>query len=622
MEENKTPKEQQTANNTDQVCDSEEKKTPPVKKKIGKLPQKTLYMIIGGAAALVILAVVIVILLIPKGDSPNNPLHTHSFGEWETVAEATCGNNGEMKHSCACGEIETKEIPATGAHILTEWAIDKAPTEDSDGIIYGKCENCDERVNEKTIPYVKADMYAYRVNNDGVTCTLDGFKSGKEISDPVIPTNLDGYIVTVIGVNAFCYDKITSVTIPDTVVSLEFGAFNSCEQLQTVNLPDGLVEICDSAFASCDSLKSIVIPASVVTMGSGIFDYCSSLESITFENGSKLQRLSVATLFADTLVESVEIPDTVSFAGGISVSSFDDLSPFTEYDNAYYIGNKDNPYHILLSAKSGDITSCTIHEDTKVIADSAFSFCRNLTSISFPGDCELRSIGWQAFMNCGNLTQIYIGGGVEYIGERAFMFCSKLGNAYIGRRTKSISNEAFAHCSELNSIEIPAGVTELGNSAFLYCRSLESVTFAEGSLLESIGESAFEECKNLKEIIIPKNVSYIGKCAFRYCTYIKSITLPEKITAIYENTFSSCANLRSIDIPEGVISIGNYCFTGCYELENVYLPTSLTELGYTVFDGPDTVYYAGSEEEWNTLLANALSSPAFYNTIIHFNYNK
>ena len=620
MEENKTSKEQQTANNTDQVCDSKEKKTPPVKKKIGKLPQKTLYMIIGGAAALIILAVVIVILLIPKGDSPNNPLQTHSFGEWETVTEVTCGNGGEMKRSCTCGEVETKEIPATGAHILSGWSVEKAPTEDSDGIMYVKCENCNERVNEKYIPYVKADQYSYDVNSDGITCTLRGFKRDKEVSDPIIPSNLDGYIVTVIGANAFCYEDITSVTIPDTVVSLDVDAFDSCYQLKSVNLPNGLVEIGDGAFQCCKALESITIPASVVTIGYA-FRSCESLENVIFESGSKLQRIDVWGLFNNTAVKSIDIPDTVVFARGILSEFIYDPSTFTKYDNAYYIGSKDNPYHILVGVKSYDITSCNIHKDTKVIADSAFTFCDKLTSISFPNDCKLRSIGWQTFTDCEKLTQIYIGGGVEYIGERAFMFCSMLENIYIGSTTKSIGDEAFWNCGKLKSIEIPAGVTEIGKSAFEECQSLESVTFAEGSLLESIGESAFEYCTSLKEMDIPKGVSYIGQYAFRSCESMAKLTLPDKVTEYYTSTFGGCA-FKELVIPEGVISLGDYCFSGCYDLENLYLPTSLTIFGYKVFNCPDNVYYAGSEEEWNALLADGLGTSDFTNTIFHFNYTK
>ena len=36
--------------------------------------------------------------------------HTHEFGDWETVTEATCSETGVKKRYCECGETETEAI--------------------------------------------------------------------------------------------------------------------------------------------------------------------------------------------------------------------------------------------------------------------------------------------------------------------------------------------------------------------------------------------------------------------------------------------------------------------------------------------------------------------------------
>lgn len=36
--------------------------------------------------------------------------HTHSFGEWKTVENATCEKAGLSRRSCACGASEEKEL--------------------------------------------------------------------------------------------------------------------------------------------------------------------------------------------------------------------------------------------------------------------------------------------------------------------------------------------------------------------------------------------------------------------------------------------------------------------------------------------------------------------------------
>ena len=40
--------------------------------------------------------------------------HTHAFGAWTVTTPATCTTDGVETRSCACGETETRAIPATG----------------------------------------------------------------------------------------------------------------------------------------------------------------------------------------------------------------------------------------------------------------------------------------------------------------------------------------------------------------------------------------------------------------------------------------------------------------------------------------------------------------------------
>ena len=51
-----------------------------------------------------------------------------------------------------------------------------------------------------------------------------------------------------------------------------------------------------------------------------------------------------------------------------------------------------------------DITSCTIHADTKVICGGAFYNCTGLTSVTIGNG--VTSIGYEAFRGCTGLTSI------------------------------------------------------------------------------------------------------------------------------------------------------------------------------------------------------------------------
>ena len=71
----------------------------------------------------------------PKTD-PKETEHTHVWGDWETVTEATCKKKGNEKRVCECGEEETREI-ALKEHTYTETLT--APTCSSEGYTTYTC---------------------------------------------------------------------------------------------------------------------------------------------------------------------------------------------------------------------------------------------------------------------------------------------------------------------------------------------------------------------------------------------------------------------------------------------------------------------------------------------------
>ena len=48
-----------------------------------------------------------------KENEENSPEHTHVFGEWTTVTEATCTEDGLQERTCECGEKEDSIISKT-----------------------------------------------------------------------------------------------------------------------------------------------------------------------------------------------------------------------------------------------------------------------------------------------------------------------------------------------------------------------------------------------------------------------------------------------------------------------------------------------------------------------------
>ena len=106
--------------------------------------------------------------------------------------------------------------------------------------------------------------------------------NGELVDNLVIPEG-----VTEIKAFAFVGGKFTSVTLPDSVLSVGKEAFSSCDNLERVQLGKGVKTLGDKVFSRCKSLQVLKIPASVETMGSWILDQnYANIKEVHFEGNA------------------------------------------------------------------------------------------------------------------------------------------------------------------------------------------------------------------------------------------------------------------------------------------------------------------------------------------------
>lgn len=108
---------------------------------------------------------------------------------------------------------------------------------------------------------VSGIRWVYTINDDD-TCTITSSSYASGVV--VIPEKIGSYKVTALGAggmnNIFggnSNNTVTSVTIPNSVIAINDGAFRSSKMLESVNIPDSIISIGPQVFCDCTSLTSI-----------------------------------------------------------------------------------------------------------------------------------------------------------------------------------------------------------------------------------------------------------------------------------------------------------------------------------------------------------------------------
>ena len=421
--------------------------------------------------------------------------------------------------------------------------------------------------------------FIYKNNNYyGVYDGYDGYisaYSGNIVIPKTITFSGTTYSVTSIGEHAFsrCYDRVTSVTIPNSITSIGKYAFSRCSGLTSlvVDKNNGTYDSRNNCNAIIETstnnlivgCKNTTIPNSVTSIGYGAFYNCSGLTSVKVDknNGTYDSRNNCNAI--------IETSTNKLIVGCKNTTIGNSVSSIGEY---------------AFEGCSG-LTSVTIGNSVTSIGSGAFEGCSGLTSVTFNAEkcTEMGSYNYPVFRDCTNLKSLTIGNKVTTIPDYAFKDCSGLTSVTIPNSVTSIGDCVFSGCTGLTTMTIPNSVTTIGYSAFSVCSGLTSVTIPNS--VTSIDNYAFSGCSGLTSVTIPNSVTSIGNAAFSGCSGLTSVTIPNSVTSIGNAAFSGCSGLTSVTIGNSVTSIGYHAFFRCSGLTSVTIGNSVTSIGYDAFYG-------------------------------------
>lgn len=137
---------------------------------------------------------------------------------------------------------------------------------------------------------------------------IDGSTLSGDVVIPEGMTQIMTGAFAIIDWSTHANDKITSVSIPDSVTLISPYAFNQCTNLTSVTIPNNVTTIGNSAFSDCTKLSSVVLSNKLETIGYGAFARCNNLTNITLPDSLK----SIgAKAFVGTGLSKIYIPSSV-----------------------------------------------------------------------------------------------------------------------------------------------------------------------------------------------------------------------------------------------------------------------------------------------------------------------
>jgi hypothetical protein len=270
------------------------------------------------------------------------------------------------------------------------------------------------------------------------------------IKDVVIPDTLYGLKVTIIGNEAFRKKVITSVVIPDTVISIEngeihdtvytdyYGAFSNNLALTKVTLGKGLKIVGSCAF-SRTGLTEIIIPDSVTIIGDAAFGWTS------YDPDDGWRRKSGdSKLVKVTLGKGLQAIGKEAFIGN-QIAELNLPTSLKEIKDYTFAGNQ--------------IQKIIFSTGLEIIGIGAFNK-NKITELELPS--SLKEIKDYAFAD-NQIQKITFGTRLEIIGRWAFNKNQIIELTTLPSSLKEIRGGAFQE-NQMRMVIIPNGVTYINNS--------------------------------------------------------------------------------------------------------------------------------------------------------------
>ncbi len=266
--------------------------------------------------------------------------------------------------------------------------------------------------------------------------------------------------------------------------------------LSSFIFPETLKTIQGGAFAGTSLAGSLVLPEGLV-----------SIESINGLN---------AGAFRNTFISSVSFPTTLTTIASYSFQGCSSIvSTLSIPESVVEIGEW------AFDGCNGLVGALKLPDDLEVLGKAAFNGCSGLSGdLIIP--TKITSIEAAVFYNCSLGGRLVMHEGIQQIAGEAFMGNSFKGELLLPQNLMFIGERAFSYNLFTSIPILPETLTSIGSEAFSHnARLMGIVSFPDD--ISTISAELFSNCPQLEGIVLPPYVSGIGQNAFNGCVQLNSI---------------------------------------------------------------------------------------------------
>ena len=232
--------------------------------------------------------------------------------------------------------------------------------------------------------------------------------------------------------------------------------YPSGDPREVFEIPEGVLSIGAGAFNDAKNLKEVIMSDSIVRVQFLAFNGCSNLESVTIGNGC---RFIDQYVFSGTALKSIHIPASVNilYSGTFGYEHMVETVTVDPQNPVFYVEDNVLYAHYTQAIVSANYTPT----DSYMPGDYLVLYPHGKDATIFTVPEGIVGIEQHAFDGAAHLQEIILPDSLRVIHALAFSECSNLTVLTLPKNLKSLDEDPFRQCSSLIQLVIPASVDRI-----------------------------------------------------------------------------------------------------------------------------------------------------------------